>query len=83
MIVSTATVALQEQLIHKDLPRLAGIIPELTFNILKGRARYVCQSRLESVIEGVVPGSESACPAARRKAIPASSSACTWSAWTS
>jgi len=58
VIVSTATVALQEQLIHKDLPRLAGIIPELTFDILKGRARYVCQSRLEGVIEGVVPGSE-------------------------
>ena len=60
VIVSTATVALQEQLIHKDLPRLAGIIPELTFDILKGRARYACQSRLEGVIEGVVPGSGTA-----------------------
>lgn len=58
VIVSTATVALQEQLIHKDLPRLSSIIPELTFDILKGRARYVCQSRLEAVIEGVAPGSE-------------------------
>jgi ATP-dependent DNA helicase DinG len=58
VIVSTATVALQEQLIHKDLPRLSSIIPELTFDILKVRARYVCQSRLEGVIEGVVPGSE-------------------------
>ena len=60
VMISTATVALQEQLIHKDLPRLAGIIPELTCNILKGRARYACQSRLEGVIEGVVPGSEPA-----------------------
>jgi ATP-dependent DNA helicase DinG len=58
VMISTATVALQEQLIHKDLPRLSSIIPELTFDILKGRARYVCQSRLEGVIEGVVPGSE-------------------------
>lgn len=58
VMISTATVALQEQLIHKDLPRLAGIIPELTFDILKGRARYVCQSRLEGVIEGIVPDSE-------------------------
>ena len=60
VMISTATVALQEQLIHKDLPRLARIIPELTFDILKGRARYVCQSRLEGVIEGIVPSSEPA-----------------------
>ncbi|NMM05677.1 ATP-dependent DNA helicase DinG [Polaromonas sp.] len=50
VIVSTATVALQEQLFHKDLPRLAQIIPELRYDILKGRARYVCESRLEGVI---------------------------------
>jgi ATP-dependent DNA helicase DinG len=50
VIVSTATVALQEQLFHKDLPRLAKIIPELRYDILKGRARYVCESRLEGVI---------------------------------
>jgi len=42
---------------HK-LPRLAGIIPELTYDILKGRARYVCESRLEGVINDVMPGSE-------------------------
>ena len=50
VIVSTATVALQEQLFQKDLPRLAGIVPELKFDILKGRARYVCESRLEGAI---------------------------------
>ena len=50
IIVSTATVALQEQLFQKDLPRLAQIIPELTFDILKGRARYVCESRLEGAL---------------------------------
>ncbi len=50
VIVSTATVALQEQLFHKDLPRLAQIIPELRFDILKGRGRYVCESRLEGAI---------------------------------
>ena len=58
VIVSTATVALQEQLFHKDLPRLAGIIPDLRYDILKGRARYACQSRLEGVIQGAMPGSE-------------------------
>ena len=50
VIVSTATVALQEQLFQKDLPRLAEIIPELRYDILKGRGRYVCESRLESAI---------------------------------
>jgi len=50
VVVSTATVALQEQLFHKDLPRLAGIIPELRFDIIKGRGRYVCESRLEGAV---------------------------------
>lgn len=50
VIVSTATVALQEQLFHKDLPRLAEIIPDLHFDIIKGRGRYVCESRLEGAI---------------------------------
>ncbi len=60
VIVSTATVALQEQLFQKDLPRLAEIVPDLKFDILKGRARYVCESRLEGAIndeeqEGLLP----------------------------
>ncbi|WP_415838204.1 hypothetical protein [Polaromonas hydrogenivorans] len=46
--------ALQEQLFQKDLPRLAEIFPDLRYDILKGRARYVCESRLESVIQGVI-----------------------------
>lgn len=50
IIVSTATVALQEQLFYKDLPRLAEIIPDLRYDILKGRARYICESRLEGAL---------------------------------
>lgn len=57
VIISTATVALQEQLFQKDLPRLAEIIPDLRYDILKGRARYVCESRLEGVINDVVQDS--------------------------
>jgi ATP-dependent DNA helicase DinG len=53
VIVSTATVALQEQLFHKDLPRLAKIIPDLHFDLLKGRGRYVCESRLEGAVNEV------------------------------
>lgn len=51
VIVSTATVALQEQLFHKDLPRLAKVVPDLCFDLLKGRGRYLCESRLEGALK--------------------------------
>lgn len=50
VLISTATVALQEQLAKRDLPRLAEIVGNLKFDILKGRGRYVCKSRLENVL---------------------------------
>lgn len=52
VIVSTATVALQEQLFQKDLPRLAKIIPSLRFDVLKGRGRYLCESRIRGELMG-------------------------------
>lgn len=51
LVVSTATVALQEQITHKDLPELAknaGL--HFTFNLAKGRGRYLCLSKLDNVI---------------------------------
>ncbi|WP_238551778.1 ATP-dependent DNA helicase DinG [Candidatus Symbiobacter mobilis] len=48
VVVSTATVALQEQLLHKDLPALAAALDvPLTFALAKGRGRYVCKLQLE------------------------------------
>ncbi len=48
VIISTATVALQEQLIQKDLPALRKLSPiEFEFGLAKGRGRYVCNIRLE------------------------------------
>ena len=48
VIISTATVALQEQLIQKDLPALKSLSPvEFEFGLAKGRGRYVCNIRLE------------------------------------
>ncbi|WP_295627382.1 ATP-dependent DNA helicase [uncultured Corynebacterium sp.] len=54
VIVSTATIALQRQLVERDLPRLADALePHLsrrpTFAILKGRNNYVCQSKVAEV----------------------------------
>src|SRR6266700_1379751 len=51
VVVSTATIALQRQLIDRDLPRLAGAVApalgrEPVFAILKGRRNYLCLQRL-------------------------------------
>jgi ATP-dependent DNA helicase DinG len=51
VVVATATIALQRQLIDRDLPRLAAALKPLlgrppTFAILKGRGNYLCQYRL-------------------------------------
>lgn len=47
LVISTATVALQEQLINKDLPELQSTISlDFKFALVKGRARYVCLSKL-------------------------------------
>ena len=55
LILSTGTVALQEQVCHKDLPelRLKGGV-DFTFVLAKGRKRYVCPSRLEGLAGGDV-----------------------------
>mgnify|MGYP002628457468 CR=1 FL=1 len=48
LVVSTATVALQEQLMHKDLPAMASALGQpFTFALAKGRGRYVCKLKLE------------------------------------
>jgi len=51
VVVATATIALQRQLIERDLPRLAAALEPLlgrppTFAILKGRGNYLCRYRL-------------------------------------
>lgn len=48
LIISTATVALQEQLIHKDLPFFLkhSAVP-FSFILVKGRQRYCCEHLLE------------------------------------
>ncbi|WP_280342195.1 ATP-dependent DNA helicase [Nocardia neocaledoniensis] len=55
VVVSTATIALQRQLVDRDLPRLAealskplGRTPQ--FAILKGRNNYLCLNKINSVI---------------------------------
>jgi ATP-dependent DNA helicase DinG len=46
-VISTNTINLQEQLIEKDLPMLARIMPvKFDFTMLKGRHNYLCTRRL-------------------------------------
>jgi len=51
VLVSTATVALQEQLIGKDLPALAAAMEQpFVYALAKGRGRYVCKVKLERLV---------------------------------
>jgi len=53
VVVATATIALQRQLVDRDLPRLVEALEPLlgrrpTFAMLKGRSNYLCLHRLHS-----------------------------------
>ena len=51
IVVSTHTISLQEQLLHKDLPLLNAVIPlEFTSVLVKGRHNYLSLRRLESAL---------------------------------
>jgi ATP-dependent DNA helicase DinG len=59
VIVATATLALQKQLVDRDLPRVAQALEPIvgrpvTFAVLKGRNNYVCLQKLH----GSVPEDE-------------------------
>jgi ATP-dependent DNA helicase DinG len=56
VVVSTATLALQNQLVEHDLPRLADAVQPVlgrrpTFAVLKGRHHYLCVAKMEHVDE--------------------------------
>lgn len=58
VVVSTATIALQRQLVERDLPRLAdslsGALPRRPeFALLKGRGNYLCLNKIHN---GSQPG---------------------------
>lgn len=53
VVVCTANIALQEQLVEKDLPMLQRLLPQsFDFALRKGRSNYVCLRRL---YEGTFP----------------------------
>jgi ATP-dependent DNA helicase DinG len=51
-IISTYTINLQEQLLHKDIPILKKILPvEFDAALMKGRQNYLCGRRLERALQ--------------------------------
>lgn len=52
VVVSTHTIALQEQLIQKDIPFLAAVLPEeFSAVLVKGRSNYISLRRLDGAVE--------------------------------
>ena len=59
VVVATATLALQRQLMERDLPRLVDALAEQlgrrpTFAVLKGRHNYVCLDKLNRETNAVL-----------------------------
>lgn len=57
VVVSTATIALQRQLVERDLPRLADSLADALprrprFALLKGRRNYLCLNKMNSGAQG-------------------------------
>ncbi|MBA3544243.1 MAG: DEAD/DEAH box helicase [Chthoniobacterales bacterium] len=51
-IISTHTISLQEQLLHKDIPIVKKILPiEFEAALMKGRQNYLCPRRLERALQ--------------------------------
>ncbi|GAA4593928.1 ATP-dependent DNA helicase [Actinoplanes octamycinicus] len=60
VVVSTATLALQNQLVEHDLPRLAAAVEPVlgrkpSFAVLKGRHHYLCMAKLEHADSEAAP----------------------------
>ena len=46
VVIATATLALQRQLIERELPRLAEAGGDVSWAVLKGRRNYLCRQRM-------------------------------------
>jgi len=46
VVIATATLALQRQLIERELPRLAEADGDVSWAVLKGRQNYLCRQRM-------------------------------------
>jgi len=60
IVVATATVGLQNQVLTGDIPRLvqAGIVAEGSAQLAKGRGRYFCVASAERLVEEGLPSAQ-------------------------
>ncbi len=49
-VITTHTINLQEQLIHKDIPVLKKLVGDFNAVLLKGRSNYLCPTRLKRAL---------------------------------
>jgi ATP-dependent DNA helicase DinG len=52
VIISSATVQLQEQIVEKDLKALKAVLPDISAVLVKGRSRYACPVRMNEAARG-------------------------------
>ncbi|MBE3589400.1 MAG: hypothetical protein IMW98_01065 [Firmicutes bacterium] len=53
VVVSTHTLALQEQLLQKDLPVVRAVLPaDFAAQVVKGQSHYLCLRRWDEILEG-------------------------------
>ena len=57
LIISTATAALQDQLVNSDLPSVKKALDiPFSYGLVKGRRRYLCQANLDKCLHGASSG---------------------------
>ncbi len=63
LVIATATVALQEQIVLRDLPDLAARTGlQFSYALAKGRQRYVCLKRLDDRLRSDAPDAQESLP---------------------
>ena len=78
VVVATATLALQHQLVERDLPRMVDALEPVlgrrpTYAVLKGRHNYLCLERLNRDVGAVDDGEDDAIDAVLSSAAAGSS----------
>ncbi len=57
LVISTATAALQDQLVNQDLPNIKKVLDTpFSYGLVKGRKRYLCQANLDKSLHGGTSG---------------------------
>lgn len=52
IVISTYTIALQQQLLQKDIPIIQKMFPDIRASLVKGWSNYICHFRLKNIMDG-------------------------------